>query len=82
MHVSPARLVKVVAPGGGHVGLYVGEDASSYFTLGGNQGDAVSIVRITKDRCIGVRRIYAIGKPANVRPIKLAANGALSKNEA
>lgn len=69
-------------PGGGHVGLYVGEDASSYFVLGGNQGDAVSIVRIAKSRCVAVRRLYAIGKPANVRAIKLTAKGALSTNEA
>jgi len=36
--------------GGGHVGLYVAEDVSHYHVLGGNQGDAVSIVRIDKSR--------------------------------
>lgn len=34
---------------GGHVGLYVGEDVTHYHVLGGNQGDAVSIVRIDKN---------------------------------
>lgn len=71
-----------VRNGGGHVGLYVGEDAGAYHVLGGNQGDAVSIVPIAKDRCIAVRRLYAIAAPPNVRPIFLKRSGALSTNEA
>jgi uncharacterized protein (TIGR02594 family) len=71
-----------VRPGGGHVGLYVGEDASAYHVLGGNQGDAVSIVRIAKSRCIAARRSYAIAAPANVRVVRLASTGRVSKNEA
>ena len=72
-----------VRDGGGHVGLYVGEDASSFFVLGGNQGDQVSIVRIAKSRCIAVRRCpWKLAQPSNVRPIRLAAGGALSQNEA
>lgn len=43
--LSPERLasgaVLVFArPGGGHVGFYIGEDATAYHVLGGNQGDA------------------------------------------
>lgn len=68
--------------GGGHVGLYVGEDADAFHVLGGNQGDAVSIMRIAKARCVAVRRVPYLAKPANVRPIRLAAGGALSRNEA
>lgn len=71
-----------VRPGGGHVGLYVGEDATHYHVLGGNQGDAVSIVRIAKSRCIAVRRSYSIAPPANVRPVRLTAKGPVSTNEA
>lgn len=71
-----------VRPGGGHVGLYVAETSSEYAVLGGNQGDAVSIVLIAKSRCIAVRRHYQIAAPANVRPIKIKASGALSTNEA
>jgi uncharacterized protein (TIGR02594 family) len=71
-----------VRPGGGHVGVYVGEDATSYAVLGGNQGDAVSIVWIAKGRCIAVRREYRIGPPANVRPVFVRRSGALSTNEA
>jgi uncharacterized protein (TIGR02594 family) len=71
-----------VRPGGGHVGLYVGEDAGAYHVLGGNQGDAVSITRIAKSRCIAARRSYTIAAPPNVRPVRLAATGRVSKNEA
>ncbi len=68
--------------GGGHVGLYVGEDRTAYAVLGGNQGDAVSITWIAKERCIAVRREYRIAPPANVRPVRLKRTGALSVNEA
>jgi uncharacterized protein (TIGR02594 family) len=67
--------------GGGHVGLYVGEDGLAYHVLGGNQGDAVSIRRIAKNRLIAARRGYAIAPPANVRAIRLAASGSLSTQE-
>ena len=71
-----------VRRGGGHVGIYVGDDGTHYHVLGGNQGNAVSIIRIAKARCIAVRRFYRIAPPANVRPIRLAASGPVSTNEA
>jgi uncharacterized protein (TIGR02594 family) len=71
-----------VRPGGGHVGLYVGEDGIAYHVLGGNQSDAVSIARINKDRLYACRAYFAVGKPANVRPVLLGANGSVSANEA
>jgi uncharacterized protein (TIGR02594 family) len=68
--------------GGGHVGLYVGEDSQAYHVLGGNQGNSVSVKRIAKSRLSQARRpIYNI-QPQNVRKIVLASNGALSTNEA
>jgi len=68
---------------GGHVGIYVGEDDKCYHVLGGNQGDAVSIVRIQKVRCIGIRRTkWTTAQPDNVRVIKIGANGVISENEA
>lgn len=69
---------------GGHVGLYVGEDEGSAFhVLGGNQGDRVSIKRIAKNRLLGIRRCpWRVNQPGNVRPVWLAASGALSTNEA
>lgn len=66
---------------GGHVGLYVGEDPIAYHVLGGNQGDSVSIVRISKIRCIAIRRAVYINKPSNVRKIIISEDGSLSKNE-
>lgn len=70
--------------GGGHVGLYVGETRSGRFLyiLGGNQGDAVSITRIARDRLVGARRMYQIGKPGNVRRIVKETTGEVSTNEA
>lgn len=69
--------------GAGHVGLYVGEDGGAYHVLGGNQGDRVSIVRVAKGRLIAARRAaWRVVQPANVRPIRLAAGGALSTDEA
>lgn len=70
--------------GGGHVGLYVGEDGDAYHVLGGNQSDAVNITRIAKSRLLGVRRpIWKVKQPDSVRKIKLkTAGGPLSRNEA
>lgn len=74
--------------GGGHVGLYVGQDspnknsASAFHVLGGNQSDRVSITRLSRNRLVAVRRPAYRAQPANVRPIPLAASGSLSVNEA
>ncbi len=68
--------------GGGHVGLYVGEDKSAYHVLGGNQGNQVSVTRIAKSRLSQARRPQYNSQPANVRTVVLAGNGALSTNEA
>lgn len=63
----------------GHVGLYVGEDDEAYHVLGGNQGDEVSIIRISKDRFLGARR-WKDAAPA--LPHRMGAEGKLSENEA
>lgn len=70
--------------GGGHVGLYVGEDTTAYHVLGGNQGDAVSIVRILKSRFFKARRApWKVSQPSNVRVVHLGVGGApISTNEA
>lgn len=69
--------------GYGHVALYIGEDAESYYVLGGNQSNAVTITRIEKSRLVAVRKPkYKLGEPSNVRKIYLKAGGALSTNEA
>lgn len=71
-----------VRQGGGHVALYVGEDAAAFHILGGNQSDAFNIVRKSKSALYAVRRPPYINRPANVRKVHLAANGKLSVNEA
>ena len=67
----------------GHVGIYVGEDKKAYHVLGGNQGDKVSIVKILKSRCIGIRRTpWSKAQPENVRRIILdETTGGISINE-
>lgn len=68
--------------GGGHVGLYIGEDDTAYHVLGGNQDNAVCIKRIAKSRLYAARRPQYINQPVNVRRVQLASNGVLSTNEA
>lgn len=68
-------------PGGGHVGFYIGEDDSCFHVLGGNESDQVEICRILKTRLYAARRCPYAVPPANVKPVKLAADGAVSTNE-
>jgi uncharacterized protein (TIGR02594 family) len=72
-----------VRPSGGHVGLYVGEDAAAFHVLGGNTHDSVAIARIEKERFRAARSpLFKIGRPASSKPYILAASGKLSRNEA
>ena len=78
--LAPGAILVFSREGGGHVGFYVGEDATTYSGLGGNQGDRVSIARVAKNRCVARRwpkGVALIGKP-----IVLASTGAVSTNEA
>lgn len=69
--------------GGGHVGVYVGEDKTCYHVLGGNQSNMVCITRIEKIRCAGIRRTaWKVSQPESVRSIAVNSNGFISKNEA
>lgn len=69
--------------GGGHVGVYVGEDANHFHVIGGNQSDAVTITRIAKSRLLAARRPkWRVSEPPNRRPVLLAAGGPVSTNEA
>jgi uncharacterized protein (TIGR02594 family) len=55
--------------GGGHVGLYVGEDKTHYYVLGGNQSNMVNIAKLAKNRLFSVQRpIYNI-QPESVKKI-------------
>lgn len=79
-HVAPGAILVFSRDGGGHVGFYTGEDDTAFQVLGGNQGNAVSITRIAKHRCIAIR--WPRGEPVVGGPVKLAANGDLSRDEA
>ncbi|MEG8056929.1 hypothetical protein QP150_09490 [Sphingomonas sp. 22L2VL55-3] len=78
--VGSRRGAGVRASGGGHVGFYVGEDATAYHVLGGNQGDTVSVARIAKDRCIARR--WPSGRPVIGKPVQMAARKPISTDEA
>lgn len=56
--------------GGGHVGFYLGEDATHYHVLGGNQGNAVTISRIAKSRLSASR--WPRGVPVIGGPVRLS----------
>lgn len=79
---SLGDVLTFIRPGGGHVALYVGEDAAAYHVLGGNQADKVCFIRISKQRLHSVRRPIYKNQPATVRPYILTGGGALSANEA
>lgn len=67
--------------GGGHVGLYIGEDDTCYHVGGGNQCDEVNIVRKEKDRIYAIRRPLYKVQPSNVRKILLSPEGGISNLE-
>lgn len=41
----------------GHVGFFAGVEGDSVLSLGGNQGDSVSVARFPKAHVLGVRRL-------------------------
>ena len=41
----------------GHVGFYVGQDATTVQLLGGNQGNAVNVASFPKSRILSIRRL-------------------------
>lgn len=79
----PGCVVIYQRTGGGHVGFLLGENAhGSYMTLGGNQGNSVSIVPIDPLRAVGYRWPVAVPVPTEKLPL-LASNGQpVSNNEA
>lgn len=80
--LAPGAILVFGREGGGHVGFYVGEDATAYHVLGGNQGNCVSITRIAKSRLIASR--WPRGVPVTGGPIKMTTTAGLplSRNEA
>lgn len=80
-HLAPGAVLVFGRAGGGHVALYLGEDALSYHVLGGNQSDAVTVTRIAKSRLVASR--WPRGVPVLGGPVMMAAaGGPVSSNEA
>ncbi|MDO7846492.1 TIGR02594 family protein [Hymenobacter sp. M29] len=73
-------------PGGNHVTMYVGEDDTNFYGLGGNQGDCVCIAAFPKLRITHVRRCpWKVAQPDNVGkrfPGRQLASVAVSHSEA
>lgn len=78
--LAPGAILVFQRPGGGHVGFYVGEDATTYHVLGGNQSNAVTITRIAKERCVARR--WPRGEPVLGGPVWASLTGTISKDEA
>lgn len=58
---------------GGHVGFAVGQDATDYYVLGGNQSNMVSVTRIAKSRLLGSR--WPATYPNENRPLPAMTPG-------
>lgn len=77
----PGAVVVFKRPGGGHVGFLVGQNATSYRVLGGNQSDGVNETWIEKSRCVAIRWPLGVSVSADYLPM-LSVGGSVSKNEA
>lgn len=66
--------------GGGHVGFLVGQSATNFYVLGGNQGNMVSITPIAKNRALGYR--WPLAKSIENIPLPTMTGGTVSTNEA
>jgi uncharacterized protein (TIGR02594 family) len=77
--LAPGAILVFDRAGGGHVGFYVGEDAGHYFVLGGNQGNAVNVMKLGKSRLVASR--WPKGEPVIGKPVYMNG-GSVSTNEA
>lgn len=80
--LAPGAILVFDRQGGGHVGFDVGEDATAYHVLGGNQSDNVTVTRIAKDRLVASR--WPKGVPVVGGPVRMTnvAGMPLSRTEA
>ena len=77
--LAPGAILVFDRAGGGHVGFYVGEDAGHYFVLGGNQGNAVNVMKLGKSRLLASR--WPKGEPVIGKPVYMKG-GKVSTDEA
>lgn len=55
----------------GHVAIYINEDDSKIYCLGGNQSDKVNIAGYSKSQLLGYRRAPESSKMMNINPERL-----------
>lgn len=67
--------------GGGHVGILVGQSATHYYILGGNQGNMVSIMPIAKSRLVAGGLRWPFGVTVSTDPAPKMSGGTVSTNE-
>jgi uncharacterized protein (TIGR02594 family) len=78
--LAPGAILVFNRQGGGHVGFYIGHDATHYHVLGGNQANGVNVMRLLKSRLEASR--WPKGVPVIGAPVHLNANGTpVSHNE-
>ena len=78
---TPGAVVVFQRPGGGHVGFLVGQNATAFRVLGGNQSDGVTEAWIEKARAVAIR--WPSGVAVSSEPLPYVnGKGAVSKNEA
>lgn len=77
--LAPGAILVFDRAGGGHVGFYVGEDAGFYYVLGGNQSNAVNVMKLGKSRLVASR--WPKGEPVIGKPVYMNG-GSVSTNEA
>ena len=68
-------------PPSGHVGFYVGEDATHYHVLGGNQSNAITVMRLAKSRLLGARWPLTAPPPKVKTVISSGAGVSVSQSE-
>lgn len=68
---------------GGHIGFYIGENATHFYVMGGNQNNMYSFTRVSKHRLVAVRRPKYINMPPTCRKYWLNDIGTpITSNEA
>jgi uncharacterized protein (TIGR02594 family) len=76
--LAPGAILVFDRAGGGHVGFYVGEDTGHYYVLGGNQSNAVNVMKLGKSRLVASR--WPRGEPVIGKPVQMTG-GMVSTNE-
>lgn len=77
--LAPGAILVFDRQGGGHVGLYAGENDTHYAVLGGNQANAVNISKIKKERLTASR--WPKGVPVIGKPVRMTFSVQETTNE-